>query len=250
MNIFHPKPLTIEAFHNKVEKITRKLDRDVMAYTPKRYDLLDRFTSKKAILTWTVGFFVLALSLLPVLTIGKPYFQQNPQTLFVLKIIYTTFVWLALTPLLLACIAGALGYTSKPPRGFNAPLSDRLTGKFIRFMQSEDALHINFIYHTLLRWMGQRSTLGEWESFLLKKHYLQFRKLCQQLFANSHLDPNERQKALEHYYEIEGTWSKNPYELHIQWQQFIDHAQSRYEQMSLNETTPSLSMDTQPKRRL
>ena len=71
---------------------------------------------------------------------------------------------------------------------------------FLCLRSSNDALLTHtFIHQALIRWLGERDTLGEQEVFWMKKAHAQFRGLCQELAQNEAITVQDHFNAVGRY---------------------------------------------------
>ena len=249
MNIFQTTPLSIEAFHKKAEKIAGTLNRPVRQYTPRVYQLEglihEKVTSKRVI--YFVSH-VITLCMLVALFFHFS-FPDDPSMLATIGYTIFSILFLAAVTLIFAnfFMLYSLSHTKKPLLWFNREA--HMGTFFLCLRSSNDALLSHtFIQQALLRWLGERDTLGEQEVFWMKKAHAQFRGLCQELAQNGDISEQDHFNAVGRYTSTEVIDDNSPEAL---WKRLQQQAIAvRDQQVLKRDTQVTSEIPSQPLRRL
>jgi hypothetical protein len=225
-----PKPITVAEFHKEVEGIAQQLNRTARPYTPKLLALKDKLTTEKGCVR--SGYFGVAFVI-----VICTFLSYNPDHSTLVDIACIAACLLGFMPLVLNLMFHLDTLTNKPSLWFNRPLNPQEEKEFVFFMKRQHILHFEFVQQALVRWMGQKETVGYREEWWVKQAYGDLKKLCYDLMANPDISSIDKQAALDHY-STQEHWSDGRAEILQQWQTLKIKAQANNQRHVLNSTTP------------
>ena len=241
MKDYSPKPITIDEFHKKVEGLAQKINRNARPYTPKLWVLKDKLTSKKGRVR--SGYFGLAFVI-----VICTFLSYHPDHSTLVDIGCIAACLLGCMPLVLNLIFHLHTLTNKPILWFNRPLNPEEEKQFVFFLKIHHMLQLSFVQPVLVRWMGEKDTVGYIEQWWIAQVHVEIKKLCDALMVNPDIADIDKQAALDQYY-TKDQWSDRRAEILQQWQTLKIQAKANGQRQELNSAT-SLVADKPLVRRL
>ena len=231
------KTLTVDAFHRKVGKIARTLDRPVRRYTPGWYKFKDfmeeQVTPNRVAFSSTALIFLSVVSAL----VLQYFFGDDPKVVNIYSYTLFSIAAIVLLPMLIATafMAYSLARPFQPPFWFNCDAS--MGALFLSLRSNHDKLlTYTFTQHALLRWLGERDTLGEYEDFLLRQANYQFCDLSEELAQNDNISEEERFNAINRYISEERMMDDH-HNQEAQWQGLQQQAKALRDHQVLKRDT-------------